>query len=136
MRDKTVEHLRSALRAVAYAGHEDALREYRAELERMPGPIAATVRGAAVDIAAISRTNPGKARRVVDELAAKIAAELTEPAPSRSERDASAALADRLRGSTSGAYASSDDGDRRRAARARDAVDQELAGQPVPWRQD
>jgi len=136
VRDRTLEHLRSSLRAVAYAGHEGALAEFKSELERMPTAVAEIVRKSAVDIAAISRENPGRARRVVDELAGKIAAEhgLGQDRASIADRDAADTVANRIRSGGSAGYNSAEDVRRQRqATAAREALD--ATGEPVPWKQ-
>lgn len=137
-RDRTVQDIRGSLRAVSYAASEHALSAYDAELARMPAAVADVVRKSAVDVAGIARQSRSRARAVVDELVGKIVTEYQldgdRPA-SVAERDQADQLAARIAGSPLGRNSEQDLHTSRRMARARAAVDSELAGADVPWRQ-
>lgn len=135
VKDRTLSDLRSALRACAYAASPDALREYASELSRMDPAVAELARKSAVDIAKISRENPGRGRRVVDELVAKIATEHKLDASRATVADRAAAdqLAQRI--ITTGAHGFNSAEDRlaaRRAGAARESLD---ANGDVAWKQ-
>jgi hypothetical protein len=136
-RDRTAGDVRSALRSVAYAGNEAALREYAHELERMDPAIAEVVRKSAADIAAISRENPGKARRVVDELAMRILAEHGLQKDSPRVDDEARGRAERILGQGPGVGHNSAEDQRlmRHARAASEQVDRALGGERAPWAQ-
>lgn len=123
-RDRTAEHVRGALKGVAYAGNARAVDAYAAELDQMPDALVDDIRHAAAEVAKVSREHsPGLARKVVDALVGQLDAKhrITTPAATLDERRATAAVADTIQATGSrGRNSASDEhtAARLRAARA------------------
>lgn len=128
------------LRSVAFSGTDKAVLEYETETSHWPEDLRDAINYSATRVAdrAVQDERKGLGRRGARDLAASEATELAETY--LRERSGRATTEDRERAdrilghSPSAAWSASDSGDRRRAARARQAVDDALGGESVPWR--